>query len=84
LACAQAAKPPVPTPGLHLQQQRAAVVVGGMWHAGCGLCEVVRLFFNLNFDVAPLSLRLAKTDSPTYPYQISTLKTEDSGRRATC
>jgi len=44
LACAQAAKPPVPTPGLHLQQQRAAVVVGGMWHAGCGLCEVVRLF----------------------------------------
>jgi hypothetical protein len=53
----------VPTPGLHLQQQRAprAVVVGGMWHAGCFPRWCV--FFNLNFDVAPLSLRLAKTDS---------------------
>jgi hypothetical protein len=50
LASAQAVKPPVPTPGLHLQQQRAAraprgVVVGGVRHAGCGLFyEVVRLF----------------------------------------
>ena len=57
LACAQAVKPPVPTPGLHLQQQRAAR--GGCWWyvacglrtcgmRGCGLLyEVVRLFFNL-------------------------------------
>ena len=72
LACAQAAKPPVPTPGLHLQQQRAAR--GGCWWyvacglrtcgmRGCGLLyEVVRLFLPI-FDVAPLSLRLAKTDS---------------------
>jgi hypothetical protein len=73
LACAQAVKPPVPTPGLHLQQQRAAR--GGcwwyMWHAGCGhvacgaagCCARWCVFFYLNFDVAPLSLRLAKTDS---------------------
>ena len=51
LACAQAAKPPVPTPGLHLQQQRAAR--GGCWWyvayglrtcgmRGCGLRAVVR------------------------------------------
>jgi hypothetical protein len=66
LACAQAVKPPVPTPGHQAcicdNNARRAVVVGGMWHAGCGLCEVVRLFY-LDFDVAPLSLRLAKTDS---------------------
>jgi hypothetical protein len=45
LVCAQAVKPPVPTPGLHLQQQRA-VVVGGMRAAGfCRCrCELVRLF----------------------------------------
>jgi hypothetical protein len=40
------------------------VVVGmvcGMWHAGC--CARWCVLFYLNPDVAPLSLRLAKTDS---------------------
>jgi hypothetical protein len=41
--------------------QQRAVVVGGVWHVGC--CPRWCVFFNLNFDVAPLSLRLAKTDS---------------------
>ena len=77
LACAQAVKPPAPTPGLHLQQQRAAR--GGCWWyvacglrtcgmRGCGLLyEVVRLFLPI-FDVAPLSLRLAQTDSVPIPH----------------
>ena len=41
LACAQAVKPPVPTPGLHLQQQRAAR--GGCWcwwYVACGLADM--------------------------------------------
>ena len=62
LACAQAVKPPVPTPGLHLQQQPTTRGgCGGVWHAGS--CPRWCVFFYLNFDVAPLSLRLAKTDS---------------------
>jgi hypothetical protein len=70
LACAQAAKPPVQCRHracICNNNARRAVVVGGMWHAGCGLraagCTKWYVFFNLNFDVAPLSLRLAKTVS---------------------